>query len=393
MKMAAFFSRFKLLFILLSMLIVTILFGDTIPINVKAFFYAISLSIKNTLVFLLPLIIFIFLWSSLIALQSKAGKFVILLLILVTTSNFIGIMTGFEAGVNILPLLNFNITMISNELRLIPTWNFTFPQIVDTKIALLISFIFGLLFAFKPNTYVSHIAQKLNTATIYFFRNYFTPILPLFILGFLFKLQHEKILSELVASYGPILLLIASTQILYLTMMYLIAANFKIGRFFEQIKNMIPASVTAFSTMSSAATLPLTIMCSEKNLEDKSFARIIIPATCNIHTIGSSIGLTIIALATLQAFHLELPALKNFIEFAVYFALAKYAVAGIPGGVVVVAAPLLETYLGFTPEMIGIVTAIYILFDTFGTATNVTGNGAFAIIFSKIYRPTKKDGT
>lgn len=386
MNMAAFFSRFKLLIILLGVLAITIIFGNLVPIATKSFFYAISLSMKNIIVFLLPLIIFIFLWSSLIALQNQAGKFVILLIILVTISNFIGIIAGYEAGVNILPLIDFKITTVSSELQLIPTWNLVLPQTIDTKFALLISFILGLFFAFKPNPYVSRTAQKLNEAVIYFFKNYFTPILPLFILGFLFKLEHEKVLSGLVVSYGPILLLIASTQLLYIIIMYFIAADFKLSRFLEYIKNMIPAGITAFSTMSSAATLPVTIICTEKNLKDQSFARIIVPATCNIHSLGSAIGFTIVALATLQAFHFGLPDFKNFMDFAIYFTLAKYAVAGVPGGVIVVAAPLLETYLGFTPEMIGIVTTVYLLFDPFGTAGNVTGNGAFAIIFSKIYQ-------
>jgi Na+/H+-dicarboxylate symporter len=378
-------SRFKLLFTLIGLLTITIIFGNLVPIAVKSFFYAISLSIKNILVFLLPFIIFIFLCSSLIALQHQAGKFVVLLLILVTISNFIGIIAGYEVGVNILPLMEFKMTASNNNLQLFPTWNLALPQIVATKFVLPASTILGLFFAFKPNNHVSHIAQKLDRAIIHFFKIYFTPILPLFILGFLLKLEHEKILSGLVTSYGPILLLIVSTQLLYIIIMYLIAAKFKLSKSWEQIKNMIPATITAFSTISSAATLPVTIMCTEKNLKDKNFAKIIVPATCNAHSLGSAIGLTIVALAALQAFHAGLPDFKNFIDFAIYFTLAKYAIAGVPGGAVVVAAPLLESYLGLTPEMIGIVTAVYLLFDTFGTATNVTGNGAFAIIFSKVY--------
>ncbi len=385
MSIASLWSKFKLLIILLGILAATIIFGNLVPVTVKAFFYALSLSIKNLLVFFLPLVIFIFLWSSLIALQKQAGKFVILLIILVTLFNFISIMTGYGVGVNILPLLKFKIAAVSNELSLIPTWNLALPQLMSTELALLISFILGLFFAFKPNPKVSWLAQKLNTAVIYFFKHYFTPILPLFILGFLFKLEHERVLSGLVVSYGPILLLLALTQLLYLMIMYLIAVNFKIGDFFEQIKNIIPALITAFSSMSSAATLPVTTLCVEKNLKDKNFAQIIIPTTCNIHSVGSGIGITIVALATIQSFHLGFPTLGNFIIFAVYYTLAKYAAAGVPGGGIIVAAPLLEAYLGFTPEMIGIITAIYMLFDTFGTAANVGGNGAFAVIFSKIY--------
>jgi len=187
-------------------------------------------------------------------------------------------------------------------------------------------------------------------------------------------------------SYGTVLLLVVSVQFLYIILLFIIPAKFRISKFFKYIKNILPATITAFSTASSAATMPITTMGTENNLEDKMFARAIVPSTCNIHTLGSAICLTVLALATLKAFGMDLPDYKNFVDFMLYFALAKFAVAGVPGGVVVIAAPLLETYLGFTPEMIGLITALYLLFDPFGITANVSCNGAFAIIFSKIYR-------
>lgn len=385
MSLITFFSRFKLVIILASLLTATVVCGDVIPVVIKSFCYALSLSIKSIIIFLLPVVIFIFLWSSLISLQNRAGKFLILLLALVTVSNFIGINLGYVVGVNFLPLVSTGLTLANNNLQLIPTWQLILPEFVSTKVAILASGILGLFFALKPNLYLTSLAQKLSQATTDFLRSYFTPILPLFILGFLFKLEHEKMLSSMVTAYGPMLLLIAATQLAYLAFLYLVAAGFNLKQFWQQVKNIAPASITAFSTCSSAATLPLTIICTEKNLTNRAFARIILPATCNIHTLGSAIGITIMALATMKTFNFELPAYRNFIEFAFYYTLAKYGVAGVPGGAIVVVAPLLETYLGFTPEMLGIITALYLLFDPCGTAVNVTGNGAFAIIFSKIY--------
>jgi len=384
--MKTFISKFRLMFILIGMFLVTIMFGDMIPTTVKSFFYAVSLSIKNIIVFLLPVIVFIFLWSSLIALKNHAGRFIILLLSLVFTSNIIAINTGYIIGVNVIPWIEFDIPKVTEVLKLIPTWNMYLPQIITTKTAMIASIVLGLFFAFKSNQRVTRIAELLNKTVVYFLKRCFAPILPLFIFGFLLKLEHEKILSELMASYGTVFLLVVSVQLVYMIILYAIAANFKISKFWKYTKNILPASITAFSTASSAATMPITTMCTEKNLDDKMFARVIVPSTCNIHTLGSAICLTIIALATLKAFGMGLPDFRHFIEFAIYFALAKFAVAGVPGGVVVIAAPLLETYLGFTPEMIGLVTALYLLFDPFGTTINVSGNGAFAIIFSKIYR-------
>jgi Na+/H+-dicarboxylate symporter len=112
----------------------------------------------------------------------------------------------------------------------------------------------------------------------------------------------------------------------------------------------------------------------------------IIPATINTHTIGSAIGLTILSLTTLVAFGHALPSLAEFAQFGFFYALAKFAVAAVPGGAIIVATPLLETYLNFNGEMVGLITAIYMLFDPFGTATNVTGNGFFPIAFSKLFK-------
>jgi Na+/H+-dicarboxylate symporter len=380
-----FIYRFKMLFILLVMLIGVIVFGDSIPISIKSFFYAFSLSIKNIIVFLLPLIIFVFLSSSLIALEKQAGKFIIWLLVLVTLSNFTAIMVGYILGINFLPLIKFTSFVTANKLELLPSWNLILPQIINIKLALVGSISFGLFFAFKPNKYVIDFSQKLNRSLIWFFEYCFAPILPLFILGFLCKLAHEETLFGLVKLYAPIFLLISTAQLLYIVVMYIIAANLRITNFFRYLGNMLPAIFTGFSTSSSVATLPVSILCVDKNLQNRNFSKIIVPTICNIHTLGSAIGLTIMALATMMMFKINLPGLGVFINFAIFYTLAKYAVAGVPGGVVVVVTPLLELYLGFTPEMIGMVTALYLLFDCFGTATNVACNGAFAIIFSKIY--------
>ena len=122
-------------------------------------------------------------------------------------------------------------------------------------------------------------------------------------------------------------------------------------------------------------------------------AEIIIPTIINVHTIGSAIGLTILALATMISFNMPLPSYQTFVIFAFFTALAKYAVAAVPGGVIIVMAPILEAYLGFNNEMIGLITAVYLILDPFGTAANVTGNGAFPLIFSRFYKWFKREAS
>jgi Na+/H+-dicarboxylate symporter len=111
----------------------------------------------------------------------------------------------------------------------------------------------------------------------------------------------------------------------------------------------------------------------------------LVPAIINIHTIGSAIGIPIISLATLLTFGLPLPSPYTFAIFALYTALAKYAVAAVPGGVIIVVAPILEAHLGFSSDMVGLITAVYLICDPFGTTANVTGNGVFPILFTKLH--------
>jgi Na+/H+-dicarboxylate symporter len=379
-------SKYKLPFILLALILLPMAFGSYIPLIVKSFFYSLSLSIKDILVTLLPLIIFSFLFNSLISLKQRAILFIILLLIMVATSNFAAITTGYTIGSAFLPFLDLNLHAQQESSSLTTLWNLTIPKVISNEPAIILGIILGVYFALKPNAFTESIAKKLNNLASAFLKKVFLPILPLFILGFILKLENDGSLSKVFNTYGSVLILVVATQIFYIMLVYLVASELNFMKALHYIKHMLPAMLTGFSTISSAATIPVNIMCTEKNLRNPNFARMVIPATANIHTLGSAIGLTILSLATLLAFGHGLPSAVNFFIFAFYYTMAKFAVAGIPGGVVLVVSPLLETYLGFNAEMIGLITAIYMMFDPFGTATNVTCNGAFAIIFNKVYK-------
>ncbi len=305
---------------------------------------------------------------------------------MVFASNLTAIMTGYFIGFNIVPFLNIELDLTSQMSKLEPLWEINIPKIISNEPAMLFGMAMGAIFAIHPNKSAEKIARRLNGICMFILRKLFIPILPIFILGFVFKLEHEKLLGIILSKYLNIFLIVVCSQILYTSALYLIASNFSLKRMSQYISNILPATITGISTISSAATMPVTIMCTEKNLNNVTMARTIIPATANIHTLGSAFGVTILALGTMSAFGMPLPSLEVFFIFAFYYAIAKFAVAGIPGGVIIVVSPLLESYLGFSSEMIGLITALYILFDPFGTATNVTCNGAFAIIFNKVYR-------
>ena len=137
--------------------------------------------------------------------------------------------------------------------------------------------------------------------------------------------------------------------------------------------------------MSSVAAMPFTIIGVQNNAKHKELARSVIPATVNIHLVGDCIAIPILAYAILKNYGMAEPSFINYIIFSLYFVLAKFSVAAIPGGGIIVMIPILESYLGFNNEMTSLITALYILFDPVITCVNVFGNGAFAKAIEKFW--------
>ena len=378
-------KKLKLPLILLAILIIPIFLGSHIPTSIKSISYALSLSMKSVLEFVLPFIIFSFIFSCLSNLQKGALFFVFLLITCVFISNFTALMVGYTSGYVGLNLLNFNPTHADLMPQLVPAWQFHLKKLISNDIALLIGFATGIIFSLWPNERAKNIATHLNKWANGFLKKVFIPLLPLFVLGFVFKLEYEHILQTSLNLYGPILVLIVLTQWFYLSFWYMVASRFSLKKFLFYMRNVLPASLVGFSTISSAAAMPVLLVSTEKNLGNSEKAKMLVPAIINIHTIGSAIGVPILSLATIINFGLPLPSVSEFAIFAFYTAIAKFAVAAVPGGVIIVVAPILEAHLGFSSDMIGLLTAVYLIIDPFGTVANVTTNGVFPIIFTKLH--------
>ena len=210
----------------------------------------------------------------------------------------------------------------------------------------------------------------------------------MFIIGFVFKLEQDQLLAKALISFGPVFFVVIGAQIAWVTMTYFLYNNCNLQKALVCLKNVLPATITGFSTISSAASLPVLILCSENNA-DPEIVDTALPAAINIHTLGSAIGVTVLTVTILEMFNMQID-FMTFVTFALLYALSKFSVAAVPGGVIVVVLPLLEQYLGFSPDMLGLITAMYMLFDPFGTAANVTANGSFVIMFDKLSKKVLK---
>lgn len=387
--MASRFTNASMILISAIPLLVSVMWGHLVPLPAKEFLYTLALTIKSFLVFALPVIIFFLLAYSLNKLSTNAIFLIVMLLIFIICSNFTAISLGYLFGSLAAGHFNFSAFEPSVNPGLSSIWNFRFPTLASPYVPLAGALLSTIILIFFPSQRVSRFYEMAYRITNLFLKYVFLPIIPLMILGFSLQFQHVGIFSINKQAFLKAWSYIITIQMLYVLAIYLLISNFRIKTWFNYLKNMLPAMVTAFGTASSAATLPLTIECSVKNLNGSNLPRIIVPASSNIHTPGSALGITILCLFIINIFGLQIPSYWDFIQFAAFFTIAKFSVAGIPSGIAIVITPLLITYLGYSEPMIDFLLAVYVFFDPFGTLANVSANGAFAIFLSKHYKKTE----
>lgn len=400
------FSDLRLPLILMAEIIFCLAFGDLVPVAIKSAFYSVSVLLKNTLVTALPFIIFSILFSSLGALKKGAFTFTALAFSLVIISNYLSTSLGGFLGIQFLDYVEITHYNSGATQQLAPLWETLFTpetlenitefwglkirQSMSNDRALFAGIVSGLFLAFTNHSKTKKISLKMKSMSFSFLQKGFIPLIPLFILGYVLNMQHSGLLNSIFQDYFPIITLIVISTFSYIIFLYGVVSSFKIATWRCYLKTMFPAMVTGFSTMSSASALPLLMEGAARNTGNEEI-KSIVPISINIHLIGDCFSISILALTILVSFGHPLPNLEEFMLFTVFFVLAKFAVAAVPGGGILVMIPILEKYLGFTPEMLSLITALYILFDPIVTSANVLGNGAFAQLFDKIYHVFHKE--
>jgi Na+/H+-dicarboxylate symporter len=270
--------------------------------------------------------------------------------------------------------------------KLEPYWAAMNLQIIPNNIALIAGILCGLsVNIIKKSDKLQDISTKLVGISLFILNKIFIPIIPLFVLGFAFKLQHDEILVPILKDYSIVLINVLIPAILYLALMYYVSNDCNAKKALSSIKNMLPAFLTGLTTMSGAAAIPSSLIASEKNTKNPTLCRSIIPMTSNIHLLGDGFFIPMVSLAILTSFGYNIPDINHYLVFAFSFMLAKFAVAGVPAGGILVMLPVLKSTLGFDEEMLCLIMSIYIIFDPITTSINVLGNGGFVMMIVKCY--------
>ena len=275
----------KLLFVVLF----SLLFGNYLPVEAKSFFYTISLLFKSGLVFVLPAIIFACIFSSLTEMKFKGAVTTLLVILFgICFSNFTSACVAFSLSKYLFSAgLTFPMVSTGAVTELSPLWNLNIQPLISNDKALFS----GLLLSIALKLWVSQgerigkVAVSMKEGSLFVLNRVFIPIIPLFVLGFALKLQHDQILFHILSQYSLVLSLIVIILALYLGLLYWIGSGFSLRRFRTTVQNIAPSVISGFSTMSSMAALPLTLEAAEKNTKNPRLSRMVIPMTVNNHLV------------------------------------------------------------------------------------------------------------
>lgn len=365
--------------------------GSSLSKDVVALFYTASACFIDLLLFVLPYMVFSLIFLAISKQQAKSLQVLLFIFVAVFLSNFTALFTAYFFSSLTLPAIGVtgSSDFFTNcRSSIVPLVQWHLPTLLSSDKAMILAVILGLLWSRMSEKMglkaILHRAISQLSAVITFMLNkIFIPLLPLYVFGFCLKLSYDQALTYLFTSYGKVFVCSMLLVSGYMLILYFLAAGGNVKSMVSHLKAMTPAGLTAFSTMSSAATMPITLQCTEKTTEDRDFTSLIIPTTSNIHMLGDDLTIVMTAMALLTMFGHPTPDLMSFTLFAAAFCVAKLSCVGVPGASVLVILPVLQNYLQFSPEMITVLTTIYILQDSFGTTANVMGNGAFALLIQR----------
>ncbi|MET3698695.1 Na+/H+-dicarboxylate symporter [Bacillus oleivorans] len=342
----------------------------------------------NFLSFVIPLIIIGFIAPGIGQLGQGAGKLLGMTTGLAYVSTILAGLLAFFAASLIYPnILQEEASLGSfaspEEALLAPFFTVDMPPLMGVMTALLIAFLLGLGVTFiKGNALNSilvefrEIIEKVISAVI-------IPLLPIHIFGILANMTNGGQVETILSVFAKVFIMIIALHILMLIIQYTTGGLAARKNPFALLKGMLPAYFTALGTQSSASTIPVTLRQAKKIGVREKVADFTVPLLATIHLSGSTITLVSCSIAIMFLTG-NTPTLGSYFPFILMLGITMIAAPGVPGGAVMAALGLLETMLGFDQTLLTLMIALYLAQDSFGTATNVTGDGALSVLVDKM---------
>lgn len=256
------------------------------------------------------------------------------------------------------------------------------PPPFEVMTGLLLAFCAGLAMTAVKSDTLYKASRDLERVVMKVIKSFVIPLLPIFIFGMFLSLGMNGNLMTVLSSFAKVLVLSIVMTFVFLAIQYGIAGAVTRQNPFRAFRNMLPAYATALGTSSSAATIPVTYQSALKNNIDTNVAGFVIPLGATIHLAGSMTKIMLFAFAIVHMAGIEV-SVPLAIGFILMLGVTMIAAPGVPGGAIMAAVGLLSSMLGFNDDQVALMIAAYIAIDSFGTAANVTGDGAIAMIVNK----------
>lgn len=375
---------------LLGKIIIAIALGIVIGLIAPGWIVRTSLTFNDIfsqfLGFAIPLIILGLVTPAISDIGKTAGRMLLLTVAIAYGSTVFAGTVSYLTGASIFPTLidpGSSLESIADAIKLEPFFTVNIPPLMNVMTALILAFVLGLgLASIETDTLnkAVHDFEKIVVKTI---KSAIIPLLPIYIFGIFLNMTYVGQVFEILTVFITIIGIIFLLHIGILLLQFCIAGAASGKNPFKLLWNMMPAYFTALGTQSSAATIPVTLEQSKKNGVSDDVAGFTIPLCATIHMSGSILKIVACALALMimQGMPYDF---GMFMGFICMLGITMVAAPGVPGGAIMASLGLLQSMLGFNQEAQALMIALYIAMDSFGTACNVTGDGAIAIIVDKL---------
>lgn len=369
-----------------------IAFGYFLPAPVVRVFLTFNGIFSQFLGFMIPLIIIGLVTPAIAGIGKGAGKMLLATVVIAYVDTIVAGSLSYGTGSWLFPSMiastGGSMPHIDKATELAPYFTISIPAMVDVMSGLVFSFIVGLGIAYGGLRTLENVFNEFKHIIEKVIEKAIIPLLPYYIFGVFLNMTHNGQARQVLLVFSQIIIVILVLHVLILIYEFCIAGALTKQNPFRLLWNMLPAYLTALGTSSSAATIPVTLAQTEKAGVRKEVAGFVIPLCATIHLSGSAMKITACALTICLLTGLPHD-MGLFIYFILMLSIIMVAAPGVPGGAIMAALAPLASILGFNDEAQALMIALYIAMDSFGTACNVTGDGAIAIAINKLFKKNK----
>lgn len=271
-----------------------------------------------------------------------------------------------------------------------PFFSISIPPLMDVMTALVLSFLLGLGIAFTDAKRLRGGFGEAKNIIVKSIENVIIPLLPFYIFGLFLDMTAAGKVGPVIGSFLMVVALIFLMTLVLLLLQYCVAGIIARKNPLKMLGGMLPAYMTALGTASSAATIPVTLKSVVKNGVREEVAGFTVPLCATIHLSGSTLKITSCAIALMLMLGIPFD-FTTMLGFILMLGVTMVAAPGVPGGAIMAALGILGSILGFDAVQQGLMITLYIAMDSFGTACNVTGDGAIALIINRFAKKTISD--